>query len=232
MSYYDDVYSKRLNRYGLNYQSRITAQRERNFEQYLLKTLSHVTFSYDGKTIHGSLERYQQDDSKTIAYLLTKLDAEIASGALLDIYNDKDEQTTWLVWWNEFDEGKGYNRYVILRVDKTTIDNNDIYYYLIGPKSNKIKDTLKSSKNSAVYFENENLYMLITPYNDFFVKGKYLEFTYQQTICPFTISGIDVLSNRGIMYISLNPVPKQEKQEEKNIDTSNQQQSFWLTGGM
>ena len=39
MSYYDDVYLKRLNRYGYDYQSRVQGQRVRLFEDYLLKTL-------------------------------------------------------------------------------------------------------------------------------------------------------------------------------------------------
>jgi len=44
MSYYDEVYLKRLNRYGLDYQSRLQGQRERNFENYLLKTPFRIDF--------------------------------------------------------------------------------------------------------------------------------------------------------------------------------------------
>ena len=45
MRYYQDVYLKRLNRYGLDYQSRIQGQREREFENYLLKTVYLVHFN-------------------------------------------------------------------------------------------------------------------------------------------------------------------------------------------
>jgi len=34
MSYFDEVYLKRLNRYGLDYQSRLQGQRERNLFPY------------------------------------------------------------------------------------------------------------------------------------------------------------------------------------------------------
>jgi len=49
MSYFDEVYLKRLNRYGLDYQSRLQGQRERNFENYLLKTIYRVDFQYGNK---------------------------------------------------------------------------------------------------------------------------------------------------------------------------------------
>ena len=49
MSYYEDVYLKRLNRYGTDYQSRVQAQREREFEGNLLKSIYRVDFEYDGE---------------------------------------------------------------------------------------------------------------------------------------------------------------------------------------
>ena len=46
MSYYEDVYLKRLNRYGYDYQSRIQGQRERVFEDKLLRSVYRVNFEY------------------------------------------------------------------------------------------------------------------------------------------------------------------------------------------
>ena len=87
MSYYDEIYLKRLNRYGLDYQSRIQGQRERNFENYLLKTLYLVEFQYEDTVHPGSLERYKQDYTETQAYLLTRIDLKIPNGTILDIVN-------------------------------------------------------------------------------------------------------------------------------------------------
>lgn len=39
MSYFTDVYLKRVNRYGNDYQSRVQGKREENFEYYLLKSV-------------------------------------------------------------------------------------------------------------------------------------------------------------------------------------------------
>ena len=46
-NYYEDVYLKRLNRYGYDYQSRVQAQREREFEGKLLKSVYRVDFDYE-----------------------------------------------------------------------------------------------------------------------------------------------------------------------------------------
>ena len=49
MGYYEDVYLKRLNRYGIDYQSRLQAMREANFERQLEQSIYLVRFEYDGE---------------------------------------------------------------------------------------------------------------------------------------------------------------------------------------
>lgn len=64
-SEYYEVYRKRLNRYGLDFQSRIQGERERDFENYLYQTIYRVEFEYDGAVYCGSLEHNKQDYSET-----------------------------------------------------------------------------------------------------------------------------------------------------------------------
>ena len=64
-NYYENAYRRRLNRYGLDYQSRIQSQRERDFDNYLYKTIYRVDFEYNGDLIPASLERYKQVYSET-----------------------------------------------------------------------------------------------------------------------------------------------------------------------
>ena len=45
MGYYEDVYLKRLNHYGVDWQSRIQGQREENFRRQLMKSVYYVEFS-------------------------------------------------------------------------------------------------------------------------------------------------------------------------------------------
>ena len=47
-SYYTNVYSKRLNRYGNDFQSRLEGKRAEEFENFLLKSPNRVDFEYDG----------------------------------------------------------------------------------------------------------------------------------------------------------------------------------------
>ena len=72
MNYFEDVYLKRLNRYGYDYQSRFQAQREETFEGLLLKSIYRVDFVYEDEMHPGLLERYKQDETETMQYLLTR----------------------------------------------------------------------------------------------------------------------------------------------------------------
>ena len=47
--YYEEVYLKRLNRYGIDFQSRMQRQREENFKLQLKRSVYYVTFDYKDK---------------------------------------------------------------------------------------------------------------------------------------------------------------------------------------
>ena len=47
MNYFEDIYKKRVNRYGTNYQDRILNQRKELFEKYFLKSIYRVDFLYN-----------------------------------------------------------------------------------------------------------------------------------------------------------------------------------------
>jgi hypothetical protein len=100
MSYYE-IYLKRLNRYGMDYNSRVQNQPEREFEHYLLKTTCRVDIEYNDETIPASFERYKQDETETLAYLLTRRATDIPSGTVLMIKNQKGIEKPWMVYWLE-----------------------------------------------------------------------------------------------------------------------------------
>ena len=91
MSYFEDIYLKRLNRYGLNYQSRVQTMREKSFEALLMKSVYRIDFEYNDETEPGLLERYKQDESETRAYLLTRVSLNIPNGTILYLPN-KDQE--------------------------------------------------------------------------------------------------------------------------------------------
>ena len=90
MGYFEDIYKKRVNRYGLDYQSRIQREREELFDLYLLKTIYRVDFLFEDEEIAGSLEKYKQDETQTLQYLLTKTNVDLANKYIIyDIDNRK-----------------------------------------------------------------------------------------------------------------------------------------------
>ena len=237
MDYYESVYKKRLNRYGHDYQSRVQGQRERNFEDYLLKSLYRVDCEYDDKKIPATLERYKQDYTETQCYLLTRITDVIPNGTVLTVIGRDGLQHKWMIWWLEEIEASGYNRYVVLRmtnyigweVDGTTYHQ---WGYFSGPGTSTISDTIESSSNVPLYRENQNLHMFITPYAADLKNDAYTEIEQGTTKQAFVVTDVDMVSTPGVMYVSVEPTYIHDK-SEKPIQTDNDKPEdfFWLNGG-
>jgi hypothetical protein len=63
--YYAEIYSKRLNRYGNDYQSRLEGIRAKEFEDFLLKSPNRVDFEFQGSMVAAVLEQFKDDHSET-----------------------------------------------------------------------------------------------------------------------------------------------------------------------
>ena len=235
---YIDVYKKRLNRYGLDYQSRIQGQRERDFENYLLKSIYRVDFEYDNMYVPATLERYKQDYTETQCYLLTRRDCIIPNGTMLNIESQNGNKQMWMVWWVEQTEASGYNRYVVLKMTQMLTlrdpegNEHRQWAYFAGPGTSAISDTIKSSSGEAIYKENNNLHMFITSYDCAFVRDAYLEIKKEEADLGYIISEVDFVSTPGIAYISVDPSylrDQSEKPVQKEGDNS--AEFFWLNGG-
>ena len=100
MGYYD-IYNLRLNRYGNDYLSRMQNKREKEFDQYLNKTVFKVGFSYNGEDQIGSFERYKQNDTQSLHYLLTNVHLNIPNGTILQIPDKDKVEKPWMVYWLE-----------------------------------------------------------------------------------------------------------------------------------
>ena len=155
---YKDIYLKRLNRYGMDYNSRVQNQREREFENYLLKSTSRVDVEYGNETIPASFERYKQDETETLAYLLTRRVTDLPNGTLLKIPNRKGEEIPWMVYWLEEIQASGYNKYIMLRMTHY-IEWKDrdgkpqgSFAYMYGQQDNMLKDELRSRSRSDVLY--------------------------------------------------------------------------------
>ena len=233
---YIEVYRKRLNRYGLDYQSRIQGQRERDFENYLLKSIYRVDFWYDNTYVPATLERYKQDYTETTCHLLTRRELEIPNGTMLRIESRDGKEQMYMVWWMEHIEASGYNKYVVLKMthELTWRDaeyvSHTAWAYFSGPGTSTITDTIKSQGAEAIYQENNNLYMFITAYDSSLKREVYFENQQGETNSGYLISRVDVTSTPGIAYVSVDP-SYVRPEDTTSKDNGNSAQDFWLNGG-
>ena len=236
MDYYE-IYKKRLNRYGHDYQSRVQGQRERNFENYLLKSLYRVDCKYDDKQIPATLERYKQDYTETQCYLLTRITDVIPNGTILTVVSQDGSEDLWMIWWLEEIETSGYNRYVVLRMTNYLgwECNGTTYHqwgYFSGPGTSTVSDTVKSSTSVPLYRENNNLHMFVTPYAADLKIESYIEVTYKDTTSAYVVTDIDVSSTPGVMYVSVDPSYIRDKSEKPTqTESDDPNDFFWLNGG-
>lgn len=237
--YFDRIYTLRANRYGLDFQSRLQKQREMNFDLYLQKSIYRVDFEYNEEYITGSFERYKQDETKTLHYLLVKVDVNFDPGTVLMIPDKDDELRPWMVYYLEEIEASGYNRYVMLRMTHNLVwhardgSEQESWAYMYGQKNNMLRDEIRSrSRMDTIYAENlkESFFIMpASPYlkkDDYFIIGEdpYREF--------YRVTGYDIQSSPGVEYVTVDPVyefditPTPEKDPEDREDDF-----FWLNGG-
>ncbi len=240
MSYFEDVYLKRLNRYGYDYQSRIQGQREREFETKLLKSVYRVDFEFGGVIHPGTLERYKQDETEIMQYLLTRVSLDIPSGTILMIPDKNKKEQPWMVYWLEAINASGYNKYIVLKMTHyiTWRDRQNIWRsswsYMYGQEDNMLKDEIRSrSRSDAIYSENLKSSFLVMPTTEFIRKDDYLEIGEGALKEGYRVTGYDLNSTPGVEYVTIDPMYLQDNSEapvqQPNDDPAD---FFWLNGGI
>lgn len=239
MSYYENVYLKRLNRYGYDYQSRIQAQRERDFENKLLKSVYRVEFNYDGESHAATLERYKQDETELMQYLLTRVSLNLPNGTILMIPDKDNIEQPWMIYWLESMKASGYNRYVVLKMSHYITwrdrDGNirNSWAYMYGQQNNMLKDEIRSrSRMDTVYAENLKSSFFVMPMNEFIRKDDYIEIGEGTLKEAYRVTGYDLQSSNGVEYVTIDPVylrdntpaPEQSKDDDPTA-------FYWLNGG-
>lgn len=239
MGYYENVYLKRLNRYGIDFQTRIQGQREENFHRQLMKSIYYVEFEYDGKTCEGELTPMRQNETKTLQYLLTDVHLNIPNGTILFIPDKDFELRPWLIYYLEDLKASGYNRYIVLKmthllswIDRSGVQR-ETWAYFYGQEDNMLKDELKSrSRSHVLYTENLKLSFFITPVNEFIKKDDYLEVGEGGLKEAYVVTGYDTQSTPGVEFVSVDPQyirdltpPPEQTEEDDEADF------YWINRG-
>lgn len=239
MGYFEDIYKKRVNRYGLDYQSRIQREREELFDLYLLKTIYRVDFLFKDEEVAGSLEKYKQDETQTLQYLLTKTNVNMPNGTILMI-PDKDKiKKPWLVYYLEDIKASGYNRYIVLKMTHylTWIardgSQQESWAYMYGQEDNMLKDEIRSrSRMDTIYAENLKMSFFVMPTTPKIKKDDYLEIGTGELKEQYRVTGYDIQSTPGVEYVTVDPTyeydltPAPQQQPGDSED-----EFFWLNGG-
>lgn len=237
MSYFD-IYKKRANRYGEDYQSRIQGEREQNFSLYLIKSIYRVDFLYEGTPVAATLERFKQDDTKTLQYLLTGIDIKIPNGTILTIPDRDGKEINWMIYYLEQIHTRGYNKYIVLRMSHyiSWIDKGGIeqfsWTYMHGLGSSTLKDDLKSKGGDAtLYFEDLKVNSLILPRNEKIKKDVYIIIGVTPFQEYYKVTGYDIQSNLGVEFVTLVPTYEYDPSVIPVVGKVVEGDSFWLTGG-
>ena len=239
MSYYENVYLKRLNRFGNDYQSRIQGQREKVFEGLLLKSVYRVDFEYEGELVPGLLERRSQDETEILQYLLTRLDTNIPNGTMLMITDKDGIECPWMIYYLESIKASGYNRYIVMKMthqitwtDRSGIEHT-IWAYFYGQEDNMLKDELKSrSRSGILYNENLKTSFFVTSTNEYIKKEDYFTLGEDELEQGYRVTGYDYVSTPGVEYVTVDPVylydltPPPDRQTEDAPEDY-----FWLEQG-
>lgn len=241
MDYYNDIYKKRLNRYGLDYQSRVQGMRERSFELLLEKSIYRIDFDYDGKINPGVFEKYKQDETRTLHYLLTRTNLNMPNGTILMISNKDDQEEPWMIYYLEDIKASGYNRYIMLKMTHYITwkaRDNKIYSswaYLYGQENNMLKDELQArSRADARYTENLKTSFFILPINEHIRKDDYLVINENTPLEEaYVVTGYDINSTKGVEYITIDPVYIRDKNPDPiKTETDSNEDFFWIEGGI
>ena len=241
MDYYNDVYKKRLNRYGLDYQSRVQGMRERSFELLLEKSIYRIDFDYDGKINPGVFEKYKQDETRTLHYLLTRTNLNIPNGTILMLSNKDEQEEPWMIYYLEDIKASGYNRYIMLKMTHYITwkaRDNKIYSswaYLYGQENNMLKDELQArSRADARYTENLKTSFFILPINEHIRKDDYLVINENTPLEEaYVVTGYDINSTKGVEYITIDPVYIRDKSPDPiKTETDSDEDFFWIEGGI
>ena len=237
--YYEDVYLKRLNRYGIDFQSRMQRQREENFKLQLKRSVYYVTFDYKNNEYEGEFTPLKQNETKIMHYLLTDVHLDMPNGTILMMPDKNGEREPWMIYYLVDYVASGYNRYIMLKMTHyLTWKNREgrrctAWAYFYGQEDNMLKDELKSrSRNKALYTENLKLSFFITPLNENIRKDDYFEVGSGALKEAYVVTGYDIQSTPGVEFVSVDPQyirdltdPPIQSAEDSDSDF------FWINKG-
>lgn len=210
MSYYTDVYLRKLNRFGNTLQERIVNKKEYEFNNFVKKSPNRVVVYDQDKKFEGILQSKTYNEIETVNYFLTYKSILISGGTILKIADIKDSNnfTYWIVVCKDNLVSCGYDRYTVIKLDREIrwITKEGYLFkalvHISGAGANardkRITNSYKINNESISYLPTQTL--TITMKDSPQIK-RGIRINIKNKI--WRISGVENISNDGVCYVTL-----------------------------
>lgn len=229
MSYFENVYLKRMNKEGVTQQERVKTRKEKEFDMLFLKKTEYQANIYqineEESDVICSLQPNKWNETNLISNLLISTAATpLKTGDILRIFQKIKEveyDKIWLVIFCEENIAKGYQSYKLICLDSEiniTNEYGDTMYSVpvkfVNASAALVKDYFSFTQVINGYREPQREIRCITRDFDFLKKDTY--FKYKEK--GFEISGIDDISIDNVAYISLSEKLVSEPEPRSSAD--------------
>lgn len=214
MSYFDEVYLKRINKYGTTRQDRVEGRKEMEFDRLYLRDSQYIGNLYkvndDLKNIECSLQPNKYNEDELISNLLLSRSSEkFNSGDIMYVYQkvkNVEIDKCHIALLKEENVGKGYSLYKVICLDEE-INFTDEYgtsqyvipVKIVSSEKQLVKDYFTISAATTEYREPNFETKVITKDFDFLKKG--MQFDYKGK--RFEITGNNNISIKGVAFLSI-----------------------------
>lgn len=240
MSYFDEVYLKRMNREGNNQQERVKTRKEKEFDRLFLKKTEYQVRLYgvNGEQRNDicSLQPNKWNESNLIGNLLMSTHAApLKTGDILNIkqkIKEVEYDKIWLVLFVEENITKGYQLFKCICLDEEINITNEygdtlevVPVKFINASASFIQDTF--SMEGVGYREPHWNRGFVTADRDFLKKGTY--FNYKDR--GWEIYGKDNISINNVSYVSISQKLLREEEPVSSRDIIvSEDENFFLNG--
>lgn len=241
MSYFEDVYLKRMNKDGQTIQERVKTRKEKEFDDLFLKKTKYQAAIYqlndDHVEILSSLQPNKWNQDKIVSNLLVSTHCQkFKAGDIVKTFQKNKEtelDKIWLVMFVNEDITHGYQKYEVIELDDT-INYCDEYgetikvipVKFVSETSVYVQDKF-NSYGAVSYREPLAHRKFIARDYDFLKKELYFDYKDR----GWEINGIDNLSIEGVAYVSVQERLKREPEPETSKDiVVGENNNFFLQG--
>lgn len=241
MSYFEEVYLKRMNKEGSTIQERVKTRKENEFDRLFLQKTKYQAAIYqlndNPVEILSSLQPNKWNQDKIVSNLLVSTHCQkFKAGDIIKTYQKVKEvelDKIWLVMFVSDDITHGYQKYEVIEL-------NDVINYCTEYGDTICTIPVKFVSETSVYVQDKfNSYgsvsyreplahrKFITRDYDFLKKELYFDYKGR----GWEIDGIDNISIEGVAYVSVKEMLKREPEPKTSEDIIvGDNDNFWLNG--